>query len=93
MGVDSGRLKSYKQLIQDIEDLDLKMKEIYSMDDLHILKAVLDIDEGVLTETALKDMQEVTEAYRVTIAQLINKDIDVKAVALEKLKLRNDGKS
>jgi hypothetical protein len=93
MGVDSGRLKSYKQLIQDIEDLDCKMKEVHSMDDLHVLKNVLDIEDEVLSESVLKDMLEVTEAYRVTIAQLINKDIDNKAGALDKLKLRNDGKN
>jgi hypothetical protein len=93
MSIDNGRLKDYKQLIQEIEDLDNQMKEISMMDDAHILGSVLDIDGSVLSKGSLNDMQEVTQAYRITIAQLISKEIDHKAGFLDKLKLRKDEKS
>lgn len=91
MSVNQSKLKSSKQLLQAIEELDEKKREILEYSDESILRFIMDTDERHISASVSTEMIEVTEAYRITIAQLISKEMDRKADLLDKIKLKDNG--
>lgn len=90
MSVSQSKLKSSKQLLESIDELEEKKKEILEYSDESILRFIMDTDERHISAEIAEEMTEVTEAYRITIAQLINKEIDRKAGLLDKIKLKDN---
>jgi len=89
MSVSQSKLKSSKQLLESIDELDEKKKEILEYSDESILRFIMDTEERHISADVSEEMIEVTEAYRITIAQLIEKEIDRKAGLLDKIKLKD----
>ena len=89
MSVNQSKLKSSKQLLESIDELEEKKKEILEYSDDSILRFLMDTDERHISPGVSEEMIDVTEAYRITIAQLIDKEIDRKAVLLDKIKLKD----
>jgi len=90
MSVNQSKLKSSKQLLQAIEELDEKKRELLEYSDESILRFIMDTDERHISASVSTEMIEVTEAYRITIAQLISKEMDRKAELLDKIKLKDN---
>jgi len=89
MSVSQSKLKSSKQLLESIDELDEKKKEILEYSDESILRFIMDTEERHISAEVAEEMIDVTEAYRITIAQLIEKEIDRKAGLLDKIKLKD----
>mgnify|MGYP000265128011 CR=1 FL=1 len=89
MSVSQSKLKSSKQLLESIDELDNKKSEILEYSDESILRFIMDTEERHISEEIAKKMTEVTDAYRITLAQLINEEIDRKAGLLDKIKLKD----
>lgn len=90
MSVSQSKLKSSKQLLESIDELDEKKREILEYSDESILRFIMDTEERHISAEIAGEMIEVTEAYRITIAQLIEKEIDRKAGLLDKIKLKDN---
>lgn len=89
MSVSQSKLKSSRQLLEAIDELDAKRSEVLEYSDESILRFIMDTEERHISEDISEKMTEVTEAYRITIAQLINEEIDRKADLLDKIKLKD----
>jgi len=89
MSVSQSKLKSSKQLLEAIDELDAKREEVLEYSDESILRFIMDTEERHISPDVAEKMTEVTEAYRITIAQLINEEIDRKADLLDKIKLKD----
>lgn len=90
MPINQSKLKSSKQLFCAIDALGDKKKEILLYSDESILRYIMDMDEQYISSEVIVEMTEVTEAYRITIAQLIDKEIERKAFLLDKIKLKDN---
>jgi hypothetical protein len=90
MSLDENKLKSYKKLIDEVEELNDKKKDIKKTDDSKLLSYLFDLDSKLFSSEVVENMLEVSEAFRLTIMQLIDQEIGKKADLLSKIKLRND---
>lgn len=88
--LNEAKLKSAKQILTDIDELQERKKQILESSDDSIIKYVMDLDIRLISSGTAQDMADVTEAYRITMAQLIDKEIDKKADLLQKIKLKKD---
>lgn len=92
MSVNPSKLKSSKQLLTAISELEEKKAEVLSYSDQSIMQFIMDVDERHISPEVAQEMTDVTEAYRITMAQLIDKEIDRKAGLLDKIKLKDNEK-
>jgi hypothetical protein len=90
MSLEENKLKSYKKLIDEVEELNDKKKDIKKTDDSKLLSYLFDLDSKLFSSEVVENMLEVSEAFRLTIMQLIDQEIGKKADLLSKIKLRND---
>jgi len=76
-------------LFNDISCLDVLRQEIVSMTDDGLLNNVIDnISELNLSSDIFQNMIDVTEAYRITLIQLIDQEMDNKAKIIDNIKIR-----
>ena len=92
MSLDENKLKSYKKLIEEVEELNDKKKDINKMDDNKLLSYLFELDSKLISSDVVENMLEVSEAFRITIMQLIDQEIGEKADLLSKIKLKTDEK-
>jgi len=90
MSVNPSKLKSSKQLLTAISELEEKKQEVLKYSDKSIMQFIMDVDERHISPEIAQEMTDVTEAYRITMAQLIDKEIDRKAGLLDKIKLKDN---
>lgn len=90
MALNPNKLKSSKQLILDIDDLEVRKKQLFDYNDDSILKYIMDMDIRLLSSSVSQDMADVTEAYRMTIINLIDSEIENKLNLLNKIRLKDE---
>lgn len=85
------KLKSSRKLMDEIDEIESGRDQVLKMSDEVVVDFVLDgFDDYGFSDEAKADILEVSEAFRVTLSQLLDKEVDRKAGLLDKIKLKGN---
>lgn len=90
MSIDQEGLKNVRNLIEEI-DLLLERKEaIKDMSDDNALRYFMDFDIDIVSVTNRERMSEVSEAFRLSLIQLIDEETERKVEIMNKIKVNKN---